>query len=151
VAVVAGRERTTIRLLRSPSVMSSAPWRFVPRCTTAQPFTCLYWQLNWRCVDVPMPPQNVKPDASNSRPRQTLNVTSESSVCLLTSRHVTSRHVTSQPDGWQSIRDKRSTHCSDAPHHKSTLEDNSSSARMADTCSLLTYRGRGPLPPYTAP
>ena len=76
----------TIKLSRSPSHSSSAPCRWRPKCRQHCPFTCSYTALNCRCVVAPSTPQNVRVDALKCLPRHTLNVTSESSVCMSSAR-----------------------------------------------------------------
>ena len=72
----------TMRFKRSPSVISSAPWRRWPRCTTQWPTLCWYWRLALRWSVAPWSPQNWSPAPLKSFPKQTLKVTSLSSVCM---------------------------------------------------------------------
>mmetsp|Transcript_86658 Transcript_86658/g.242765 ORF Transcript_86658/g.242765 Transcript_86658/m.242765 type:complete len:207 (-) Transcript_86658:655-1275(-) len=74
--------------------MLSAPCRFRPRWTTHRPFWWRYSKLCCRWSRAPIMPQNCRPAPVNSSPRQTLKVTSESSVCMSRPRSSSARYRT---------------------------------------------------------
>ena len=71
-----------IRFNRSPSTISSAPWRRWPRWTTQWPTLCWYCRLALRWSVAPWSPQNCSPAPLKSLPKHILKVTSLSSVCM---------------------------------------------------------------------
>lgn len=61
---------------------SNAPCRCRPRCTTQFPIRCWWIYVTCLMFEAPDMPHTVRPAPVKSFPRQTLKVTSESSVCM---------------------------------------------------------------------